>query len=101
MVEHPGGKRAGLVTDTAILGGGHVINLLADGGCAIVTRGTVTHDTGVIKYGTNKGAAGAVTHATIFSGRNVCRRFSRGSGIRAIMTGRAIVTDAGMVEDRR
>ena len=66
-----------------------------------MARGTVTHDTGMIKHRTNKGAAGAMTHAAIFRGRNVCLRFSRGSGIRAIMTGRAIVTDAGMVEDRR
>ena len=65
-----------------------------------MARGTVTHDTGMIKYGTNKGAAGAVTHATIFSGRNVCRRFSRGSGISAIMAASAIPIDAVVTEDR-
>ena len=31
MIKHPGSKRAGLVTDTAIVGGGYVVNLLADG----------------------------------------------------------------------
>jgi hypothetical protein len=64
-----------------------------------MTRGTVIHDSRVIKHGTNKGAAGVMTHAAIFSGWNVCARLANSS--RAIMTGDAIVTDAGMVEDRR
>ena len=32
MIKHPGGKRAGLVTDTAILGSGHMIHRFTDGG---------------------------------------------------------------------
>ena len=96
MIKHPGSKRAGLVTDTAILGGGNVIHRFADGGCAMARR-TVTHDTRVIKHRTNK-SGGVMTDATILCGGNVCRRLA--NGCRAVVAGSTIVTDIGVVEYR-
>ena len=98
VIKHAGGERAGLVTDTAILGGGHMIHRFTDGGCAMA-RGTVTHDTGMIKHRTNKGG-GVMTDATILGGGNVRTRFRGGVGIRAIMAAGAIAADALVTEDR-
>ena len=98
VIKHAGGKRAGLVTDTAIVAGGHMIHRFADGGCAMA-RGTVTHDAGMIKHRANKGR-GVMTNATILGSSNVRTRFRRGIGIRAVMAAGAIARDALVTEDR-
>ena len=99
VIKHPGSKRASLVTDTAIVGGGHVVDFLTHGRHAVVARGTVTHDTGMIKHRTNKGG-GVMTDTTILGSGNVRTRFRGGIGIRAVMTGSAIARDVLVTEDR-
>ena len=71
MIEHAGGKAAGFMTDAAILGGGHMVGLLADRRYPIMTRGTVIHDSGMIKHRVEK-TSGVMTHAAIF-GRGYVR----------------------------
>ena len=71
MIEHARGKATSFVTDAAILSGGNMIYRFADGGCAMA-RGTVIHDTRVIKHCTYKGS-GVMTDATILAGNNVRR----------------------------
>ena len=70
MIKHTGGKRAGLVTDTAIVGSGDVIDFLTNSRHAVVARGTVVHDTGMIKHRTNK-SSGVMTDTTILGRGNV------------------------------
>ena len=96
MVEHTGSKATGFMTDTAILGGGHVIHRFADSGCAMA-GGAVIHNPGVIKHRTNKGS-GVMTDATILGGSNVRTRLANGGG--AIVAGGATITDTGVVEYR-
>ena len=60
------------MTDAAVLGGGEVVGVLAQGGNAIVAGGTVAHDAGVIKHPGGK-TADAVAHPTIFGSGYVRR----------------------------
>ena len=97
MIEHAGGKATGFVTDAAILGGRNMIHRFADGRYTMA-RGTVIHDTRVIKHCTNK-SGGVMTDTAILGGGNVRTRLTNGGA--AIMAGGTIVTDTGVVEYRR
>lgn len=47
MIEHRTDKRAGVMTDTAILIGRHMVGRFADGKHIIMTRAAIVHDAGV------------------------------------------------------
>ena len=98
MGERASGEAAGFVTDAAVLGGGHVVGLLAQGGNTVVTGGAVIHHTGVIKHRANK-CAGVMAHTAILGRGDVRGRLT--SGVRTVMTRGAITTDPRMTENRR
>ena len=60
-----------------------------------MTRSTVIHDTGVIEHRVEE-AAGNVTDAAILSCGEVVEMFTDGRC--AIMAGRAIIRDTGMIK---
>ena len=64
-------------------------------GRAVVTRGAVIYDTGMIEHGIEK-AAGDVTDAAIFGGRQMVNMFT--SGGRPIMARCTVIHDTGMIK---
>ena len=72
-----------------------MINELANNDHIVMTRFTVTDDTGMIIGASGKGARG-VTNTTILGRRHVIARFT---ARRNTVTGCAIVHDVGMIDE--
>lgn len=83
------------MTNTAILGGGKVVGVLAECDHAVVTRRAVVDNAGMIEYSRSK-AGRAMANRTVFSRGYMNYRFANGG--RAVMTGSTVIHDTGVIE---
>ena len=99
MIEHGADEGAGVMTDTAVLIGPHMVGRFADGECIIVAGPAVIDDTSVTeccRYEAGRHVAGIA----VFIGRHVIGRRGLTSGGIAIVAGITIAGDTGVVESR-
>ena len=99
VTEDRGTECHGGVAEVTILGGGQVVGgrILTSRKLSVMTAVTTIVDTRVIKHAGGK-TAGDMTHRAILGGRNMIHSLANGG--RAVMTGSAVVHDAGVIEHR-
>lgn len=102
MIKDRGGKTAGYVTETAIVGRREMIDILSCCRNAVMAGCAVTDDVGMIENRAGK-AGCIVANTAIFGGGDMRRRLRKGADsiVGTIVARDAIIGDAGMIEYRR
>ena len=88
-------KSCGGMTKIAIQRSFDVVGIHARRGCAVVTRGTIVHDTRMVEVGRGE-SAGSVANTAILIGGQVISAFGR--GVARIVARRAVIYDTDMIK---
>ena len=99
MIENRRQECRGGMTEVTILCRGQMVccRILTGGKLPVMTPVTATGHAGMIKHPGSK-TAGDMTHRTIIRGGNMIHRFA--DGLCSVMTGGAVIHDAGVIKHR-